>query len=75
MRTCVGGFTCSGSNIDSEKCNTDSCPGIKIYHLYQGFMYYQQGFLCGDGGGVWVWCVGGGGGELCPPWEFYHFKF
>ncbi len=25
MRTCVGGFTCPGSNFDAEDCNTQSC--------------------------------------------------
>lgn len=25
-RTCVGGTSCPGSNIDTERCNTNACP-------------------------------------------------
>lgn len=27
QRTCTNGFTCAGSNIDTEQCNTNQCSG------------------------------------------------
>ena len=30
IRTCIGGTTCQGSNIDRERCNTNPCPSESV---------------------------------------------
>ena len=39
IRTCIGGTTCQGSNIDRERCNTNPCPSESV--VIETHIHYQ----------------------------------